>query len=102
AAVCVGHEGAVAANTTPYSGDNLFRAAWPLVSVVSAHAADADLERAVTRRVPQPREPLRLVVRGDIAAHAGAVHRDRFRPLRPQPSAPSSARTRTRVTAFVP
>jgi hypothetical protein len=42
---------------------------------MAALLADADLEGAKAMGVPKSRQPIRLHLRGDVAAHAGAIDR---------------------------
>ena len=79
AAVGVHQEIRLAAQRPADLGHDLLGATRPLVQIVAAFAADAELEGVIAAFVAQAHEPLRLVPRGDVAPHAGSVDPNRTR-----------------------
>src|SRR5262249_59663404 len=79
AAVCVDQEGDVVVEGPRDALEKLFGSPRPLVTVVPALPADPDLERLEAALVAKAREPIGLLGRPDVAAHAGAVDRERTR-----------------------
>ena len=78
-AVGIDQQGNVVTERFPHLRYDCLGTTRPLVLVVTALLANADLEGIEAMLVTQPHQALDFVLGCDVAAHAGAIHRQRAR-----------------------